>query len=193
MTELRGGAPKVGAVVVNYNGAAFVGDFARSLSKVDYPALTTLIVDSASSDGSLEELHRLLPGGAVAPCRENVGTAAGNNIGVRYWLEEGVDFILFLNSDTVLTPDFLAKLVAGANDTTIVVPKILYHDDPSLVSTHAGDFDWRFGVFRRTFHGRPDGPEASRPRDLQTASFCCALVPAQAFRDAGFLDERFFM
>ena len=73
------------------------------------------------------------------------------------------------------------------------MPKILYYDDPRLISTHAGDFDWRFGLFSNTFHGKPDGPATNRPRDLQTASFCCALVPAAAFREVGLLDERFFM
>ncbi len=74
------------------------------------------------------------------------------------------------------------------------MPKILYYFDHRLISTHAGRFDWRLGLFRETYGGKPDGPATSVRRDgLDTASFCCALVPAQAFRDAGTLDERFFM
>jgi GT2 family glycosyltransferase len=49
-------------------------------------------------------------------------------------------------------------------------------------------------VFRDTYAARADGPATSvRRDDLATASFCCALVPVAAFRDAGMLDERFFM
>jgi GT2 family glycosyltransferase len=74
------------------------------------------------------------------------------------------------------------------------VPKILYRDDSRLLSTHAGGFDWKRGVFRETYAGLRDGPATNVRRDgLATASFCCALVPAQAFRDAGMLDEQFFM
>jgi GT2 family glycosyltransferase len=62
-----------------------------------------------------------------------------------------------------------------------------------LISTHAGDFDWTLGLFRSTYHGKPDGPATQRPRELQTASFCCLLMPARAFEEAGPLDERFFM
>ncbi len=185
--------PSVGIVVVNYNGAAFIRPFAESLAAVDYPDRRVVIVDNASSDGSGDELQRLLPDAVLLRAWENLGTAGGNNLGIVYCLDQGFDRLLILNNDTVLTPDFLSKLVAFADDRTIAVPKILYHDDPRLISTHAGDFNWRFGLFRRTFHGKPDGPATSVPRDLQTASFCCALVPAPAFREVGPLDERFFM
>lgn len=185
--------PSVGIVVVNYNGAAFINRFAESLARVDYPNHRTVIVDNASQDGSGDELQRLLPESVLLRAPENLGTAGGNNIGIRYCLDQGFDRLLILNNDTVLTEDFLSKLIAFAGERTITVPKILYYDDPRLISTHAGDFDWRFGLFNNTFHGKPDGPATNRPRDLQTASFCCALVPAAAFREVGLLDERFFM
>jgi len=185
--------PSVGIVVVNYNGAAFIDRFAESLARVDYPNLRVVIVDNASTDGSGDELQRLLQQAVLLRAPENLGTAGGNNIGIRYCLDERFDRLLILNNDTVLTDDFLSKLIAFADDRTIAVPKILYYDDPRLISTHAGNFDWRFGLFSNTFHGKPDGPATSHPRDLKTASFCCALVPATAFRDVGLLDERFFM
>jgi GT2 family glycosyltransferase len=186
-------APSVGIVAVNYNGAAFIGEFAESLRRVRYPNFRLIVVDSASTDGSGGELARLVPDAVLLPSDENLGTAAGNNLGIAYCLEHGFDYVLLLNNDTVLTEDFLDWLVAAAGERTLVVPKILYYYDRRLISTHAGDFDWRRGVFRHTFHGRPDSPAASTPRELETASFCCALVPAAAFREVGLLDERFFM
>jgi hypothetical protein len=187
------GLPSVGVVVVNYNSASFIQEFAQSLQGVDYPNFRVVIVDNASIDGSLETLQKLRPEAVYLPCDENTGTAGGNNVGFRYCMEQGSDYVLVLNNDTVLTEDFLSKLVAAADEKTIAVPKILYHYDRSVISTHAGGFDWRWGRFKNTFHGRPDGPLASRPRDLQTASFCCALVPVVAFHEVGLLDERFFM
>ncbi len=186
-------APSVGIVAVNYNSAAFVGGFAESLCRVRYPNFRLIVVDSASTDGSADELVRQVPEAVLLPSAENLGTAGGNNRGIAYCLEHGFDYVLLLNNDTILTEDFLDRLVAAAGERTMVVPKILYHYDRRLISTHAGDFDWRRGVFRRTFHGRPDSPAASTPRELETASFCCALVPAAAFREVDLLDGRFFM
>ena len=193
MTQAPARAPSVGIVAVNYNGAAFVGEFAESLRRVRYPNFRLIVVDSASTDGSADELARLVPDAVLLRSDENLGTAAGNNRGIAYCLEHAFDYVLLLNNDTVLTEDFLDRLVAAAGERTLAVPKILYYYDRRLISTHAGGFDWRRGVFRHTFHGRPDSPAASTPRELETASFCCALVPAAAFREVGLLDERFFM
>ena len=191
--QTPGAAPSVGIVTVNYNSAAFIGEFAESLRQVRYRNFRLIVIDSASSDASAEELVRQVPEAVLLPSTENLGTAGGNNRGIAYCLEHGFDYVLLLNNDTVLTEDFLDRLVACADGNTTVVPKILYYYDRRLISTHAGDFDWRRGVFRRTFHGRPDSPAANLPRELETASFCCALVPAAAFREVGLLNERFFM
>jgi len=186
-------APSVGIVAVNYNSAAFAEEFARSLAEVDYPNFQVIIVDNGSRDGSEGIIQSACSGAVVLRCPENGGTAGGNNAGFRYCLEKGFDYALVLNNDTVVTVDFLAKLVAAADERTVVVPKILYYYDHNIISTHAGGFDWRWGRFRNTYHGKPDGPATNQPRDLQTASFCCALVPAAALREVGLLDERFFM
>ena len=186
-------APSVGIVTVNYNGAAFIGEFAESVRRITYPNLRLVAVDSGSTDGSPDELARLCPDAAIIRSRENLGTARGNNLGIDYCLEQGFDYILFINNDTVANEDFLGRLVQAADPHTMVVPKILYYFDHPIISTHAGDFDWNLGRFRRTYHGQPDGPATSRPRHLHTASFCCLLAPAQLFRDVGHLDESFFM
>ena len=187
-------APGIAIVVVNYNSAAFVDEFCSTLAAVVDSPWRLIAIDSASTDASMDVLERAFPSAITVRCDENVGFAAGANIGIERALALGVAYLLFLNVDVALTPGFLRALVDAADGHTIVVPKILYYFDHRLISTHAGRFDWRLGLFRETYGGKPDGPATSiRRDDLDTASFCCALVPAQAFRDAGMLDERFFM
>jgi GT2 family glycosyltransferase len=186
--------PSVAIIVVNYNSARFIDEFCASLKQVEYPRWHLIAVDSGSDDGSMDTIEAAFPDATRIRCTENVGFAAGANIGVARCLQRGDDYALFLNNDVTLTPGFLGSLVDAADARTVVVPKILYYYDHSLISTHAGGFDWRLGRFTDTYGGRPDGPATSTRRDgLATASFCCALVPSGAFRDAGSLDERFFM
>jgi GT2 family glycosyltransferase len=184
--------PSVGIVTVNYNSARYIREFVASLRKVDYANMRLIVVDAGSHDGS-EGIVEQFPGAHLIRAGENIGIAGGNNIGARYCLDQGFDHILFLNQDTQHSPDFLRTLVAWADDHTMVVPRILYAADPSLINTHAGDFDWTFGRFRNTFHGKADSPTTRVRRDVQTASFCCMLVPTPVFKAAGPLDERFFM
>jgi hypothetical protein len=188
------GSPLVGIITVNYNSAAFIEEFLTTLKQIAYPSRRLIAVDSGSPDASMDAIERAFPQATLIRCGNNVGFAAGANIGVEAAMAMSCDFVLFLNNDVALTPDVLDRLVAAADERTMVVPKILYYDDRRLISTHAGGFDWTLGLFRDTFGGRPDGPATNVRRDnLATASFCCALVPLQAFHDAGKLDERFFM
>ncbi|OGO50733.1 MAG: hypothetical protein A2148_01670 [Chloroflexi bacterium RBG_16_68_14] len=186
-------APAVGIVTVNYNSAAFIGEFIDSLSRFDYPNTQLIVVDAASWDGSADEIARRCPQAHLIRCGENVGIARGNNLGVQLCREQSLPYILFLNNDTTHEPDCLRALVDAADERTLVVPRILYAHDRRLISTHAGDFDWTLGLFRHTYHGKPDGPATRSRRELQTASFCCILVPTATFDEAGPLDERFFM
>lgn len=187
-------APAIAIVIVNYNSAQFVDEFCSTLAAVADPPWQLIAIDSASTDASMDAIERAFPSTVAVRCDENVGFAAGANIGIERAAQLGVEQVLFLNIDVALTPDFLRQLVDAADARSIVVPKILYYFDHRLISTHAGRFDWRLGLFRETYGGKPDGPATNVRRDgLDTASFCCALVPAQAFRDAGHLDERFFM
>jgi GT2 family glycosyltransferase len=186
-------SPAVGIVTVNYNSAAFIGGFLDSLAAIDYPNWQLVVLDAASADGSADEIERRYPHAHVVRCAENVGIAKGNNLAAQYCLDQGLDYVLFVNNDTTHEPGFLRVLVDAADERTMVVPRILYADDHRLISTHAGDFDWDLGLFRNTYHGKPDGPATQVRRELRTASFCCILVPAGVWRQAGPLDERFFM
>ncbi len=185
--------PSVGIVTVNYNSAAFIGEFIDSLGRIDYGCARLIVVDAASHDGSADEIGRRFPRAHIIRCPDNVGVAGGNNLGAQYCREQGFDYILFLNDDTKHEPDFLRLLVEAADPQTMVVPRILYADDPHLISTHAGEFDWNLARFRNTHHGKADGPATNTRREVQTASFCCMLVPTEIFNKVGPLDERFFM
>lgn len=187
-------SPSVGIIVVNYNSAAFIDEFCTTLRTIDYPSWHLITIDSGSSDSSADLIEAAFPNATLVRCGDNVGFAAGVNLGVEQCIARGCEYALFLNNDTALTPDFLSRLVEAADARTMVVPKILYYYDHSLVSTHAGGFDWRLGVFRETFGGQQATSQIDARRDdITTASFCCALVPVEAFRDAGKVDERFFM
>jgi GT2 family glycosyltransferase len=185
---------EIAVIVVNYNSARYVEEFCASLSAVRDPVWDLVVVDSGSTDGSMDTIADAFPDATLVRAGENIGFAAACNRAVALCMERGYPYALFLNNDVKLTTGFLRALLDAADERTLVVPKILYYDDPRLISTHAGGFDWTLGVFRETYGGKPDSPATSRRReDLDTASFCCALAPVAAFRDTGMLDERFFM
>jgi GT2 family glycosyltransferase len=187
------GLPSVAILTINYNSTPYIEEFLASLRAVAYPNYRLVVVDNASSDGSLEEISRLCPQAALISNGENLGVSGGHNVGILHCLEQGFDYILFLNNDTVVSQDFLDRLVESTDERTMVAPKTYLHGQPGLLDDTVGDFDWRRGVWRGWLYGKPEPPGFERPREVSMASLCCLLVPAAVFRDAGLMDERFFM
>jgi GT2 family glycosyltransferase len=185
--------PSVSIVIVNYNGAAFIDELASSLNSVTYPNRRIFLVDNASSDGSQHRLAELFPGADVVLNQRNLGLAPALNQAFARCLDGSSDYVLLLNPDTTHEPDFLDRLLEVADERTIVVPKVLNYQDRRLINTHAGGFDWRRGLFRGTYDGLPDGPATADRREIETASFCCMLIPARVIEAIGPIDERLAM
>ena len=78
-TERSPGAPKVGAVILNYNGKALAERCVRSLLDSRYANLHIFVVDNASTDGSAEYLRSLFPGIHILECAKNLGITGGRN------------------------------------------------------------------------------------------------------------------
>lgn len=187
------GLPSVAILTINYNSAPYIEGFLASLQAVAYPNYRLVVVDNASSDGSPEEISRLFPQAVLVRNGENLGVSGGHNVGIRYCLEQRFDYILFLNNDTVVSQDFLDRLVESADERTMVAPKTYLYGQPGLLDDTVGDFDWWRGVWRGWLYGKPEPPGFERPREVSMASLCCLLVPAAVFGDVGLMDERFFM
>ena len=102
--------PLVSVIILSYNSRRYIRHCLDTLLAQDYPNLEILVVINGSEDGSKEliksiywrykKIRILEPG-------ENLWFARGNNYGIKQSVGE---FILTLNQDTVLEPNFVSKL-----------------------------------------------------------------------------------
>jgi GT2 family glycosyltransferase len=188
------GLPRVTAVVLNWCREADTAVCLRSLLACDYPALQVLLVDNASPDGSGARLHASFPQVPYLQTALNLGYTGGNNRGIEWALDDGADYVLILNNDTVVESGCVATLVTRAeSDPAIgaVGPKILYFDDPGRIWFAGGDFSTARALARHRGEGEPDrsGGEAT---DVSFLTGCCLLVRAGLLRRIGGFDESFF-
>lgn len=95
------------AIIVNYNGASYLGPCLAALAATDTPPGATIVVDNASSDDSLLELHAF-PRAEVLAQTRNLGFAGGANVGLR---AVETEYALLLNPDVEIGPDFGAALL----------------------------------------------------------------------------------
>jgi len=189
----NGMGERVGIVLVNYNGGRFLPDCLGSLARSDYPDVLVVLVDNASSDGSADWVAAHHPEVLLLRQADNGGFAQASNAGIRACLAHGCGYVLLLNNDTTVAPDFLTQLMGHAGESRLLAPKIYFADAPGVINNHFGTFDlWR-GVHRDWYHGRHDTPASLRAQRGGMANGCALLVPKGIIERAGLLDEIFFM
>jgi GT2 family glycosyltransferase len=185
----------VTVTVLNWCDAPATAACLDSLRASTYPALSILLVDNGSPDGSGDELHRRFPDVGFLQTGENTGYSGGNNRGIRKALDEGADFVFVLNPDTIVDPGTIDSLVEAARSderVAAVAPTIVRMDDPTKVWYGGGAFDpmRALGVHWPVPNGRPIGSE---PRPVTFCSGCALLLRAEAIREVGPFEESYFL
>lgn len=104
--------PAVAIILVNWNGWKDTVACLASLQTLSYPNFEVVVVDNASADDSEVELRRRFPELNLMQSGANLGFAGGNNVGIRYALDKGFDYVWLLNNDTLVEPGSLTELVA---------------------------------------------------------------------------------
>ena len=116
--------PRVFAIVVTFNGDKWYDRCFSSLSESEIP-VETIVVDNASCSESLCYLKQRFPSIHLIENGENLGFAKANNIGIRYALDHGADFVFLLNQDAWVEKNTISALIDTFSDcenTGIAVP-----------------------------------------------------------------------
>ncbi len=198
--EHPGARPAVTVVVLNWCDEALTRECLRSVVESSYESLEVLLVDNGSDDGSGERLRTEFSGVSFLQTGSNQGYTGGNNRGIEWAMEREADYVLILNNDTVIDTACVSELVAAATDEADgpvggVVPKILYHDDPSRIWYAGGHFSSLKGLgthWRADDADEGDDPAQEDGFDVTFMTGCCCLLSAEALHHLGGFDEEFF-
>ena len=102
---------KVYIVLLNFNSYEDTSDCLSSIRDCSYKNLSVIVIDNASKDDSLHRLREQFDECIFIESKNNLGFAGGCNLGLKYALENGCDYALLLNNDTVVKPDFVEHLI----------------------------------------------------------------------------------
>jgi GT2 family glycosyltransferase len=194
-------------IIVNYNACeCIVACVLSAVNQVD----EVIVVDNASSDDSLAQLEAVFLGDRklkIVRNRENVGFAAGCNIGAEH---SSGSYLFFLNPDCVLTPDSAKHLVRVLEDYPAIgmVGGLLVNPDGTeqaggrrAIPTPWRSFVRAFGLSRFAdrwprlffdFHLHKQ-PLPTHPIEVEAISGACMLVRRAAMQDVGHWDEGYFL
>jgi len=105
--------PKVSIIILNWNGLENTIKCLESLKRVTYQNYEVVLVDNGSKENDVDVLGKKYKNYITLIRNEkNLGFAEGNNVAIREVIKEGKsDYILLLNNDTTIEPNFLTELV----------------------------------------------------------------------------------
>lgn len=183
---------KVAVVIPNWNGAGVIGACIDSLQSQSVDC-RIIVVENASTDGSLEFIQKTYPSVEVLPQKQNLGFAGGVNAGIRNALKDGFGFVALLNNDAVAHNDWLKHLLESlrADDTIgIATCKLMDADGAHIDSTGEQHTTWGLPYPRN--RGAETKEAHNKPEEVFGASGGASLYRASMLKEIGLFDEDFF-
>lgn len=186
-------SPFVSICILNYNGKHYLEACINSIYDIDYPKdrFEIVVVDNASSDGSVEFLKNKFPSVRIFEFSENLGFSGGYNRAINQINNE---YIVLLNVDTKVTKNWLSELVKPANQKDIAAcgSKMLFYDHPDLIN-HAGGQITIAGFGYDIDFGKKDECKINNPKYISTACGGAMLIKKSIFKEVGEFDSAYFM
>ncbi len=180
-------------VVINWNGLADTLACIDSIVAGGNDA-KVIVVDNGSTDGSLEVLRAAAGDLTVIDARQNLGFAAGANLGLRAAQQAGFREVVFLNNDTLVEGNALDRIVArlaGPGEVFACLPMLLVHATGAI--WNCGGEIYPMGLRRYHLAGQPSAAGTARG-EIRCSFFtgCCLAVRIDEFLRRGGFSERFF-
>ena len=193
-TAVAGAAPRVAVIILTWNRVSDIVTCLESFADVHYPNLEIVAVDNASADDTVPTVRERFAWATLIVNDDNLGYVGGNNVGIRYALAQGADYVFILNSDTKMTTTCLEELVRVMREDpriAIAGAKNLYMQNPDFTWGKYGVLNW--GPMLVRTHGRfvRDYPEAS-PKDVDWVIGNGCMMSREALETVGIFDEAFF-
>ena len=183
--------PLVSIIILNYNAGDLLLNCVDSVFKSTYPNFEVIIVDNLSTDNSHIRCKEKFEKIQLIENKKNLGYCEGNNMGIK---SANGEFILILNPDTIVDPDWLNELFHAyhKHGEALYQPKHLsLKEKSSIMST--GNMMNVFGFGYAREKGEKDVNQHNTIEQIGYASGTCLFVPSSIFKKVGLLDPFIFL
>lgn len=186
---------KVYIIILNWNSKKDTLETIDSLERSTYSNYRIVVVDNASIDGSIEAIKNARPGIVLIENKENLGYAEGNNVGIRYVLEQKGDYIFILNNDTLVDKEAISILVKESEKDkkiSVLGPKVYFYKERDIIQSAGGVLDSQFNPLHIGFKEQDKG-QFAHYNAIDYISGCAMFVKREVFEKIGLLDPKYFM
>jgi GT2 family glycosyltransferase len=188
----------VAIVIINWNSFELTKDTLLSLQKSTNQNFDCIVVDNGSVDNSATLLEHAFPKIILIRAGENKGFTGGNNIGMQFALDKGYEFIMMLNNDVEVDPNFLEPLLQNLNSNQnvgAVQPLIYFHHDKNLIWNAGTTFNPFLGICATPNYNQRDNEHTQTQisKKIDWITGCAFMIRASVLKQIGLLKEGFFI
>ncbi|MDA9026749.1 glycosyltransferase family 2 protein [Flavobacteriaceae bacterium] len=187
--------PKIAIIIINWNTYQLTFNCLKSLKACTYKNKTIFLVDNGSKDGSGNKIASEFPDINFIKNEINEGFTGANNKALKVILKQNFDYVLLLNNDTEVKPNFLSLLEARMDsdqNLAATQPLILDFPNKNTIWNGGGSFNTFFGLSKTRYNGLIYKPQLKIETFTEWISGCCILVKIEVIKEVGLLDNRFF-
>lgn len=182
--------PLVFVIILNWNGIKDTLECLESIYQIQYDNFIVVVVDNGSNDDSCIKIKNNYPTLKLIENDSNLGFAEGNNVGIRYALDHGADYVFLLNNDTIVDPQIITELLAAAkmnNGNGIYGSRIYYYYEPDRIWYSGANWNDQQCHFSHVIDDVPGVVETDY------ACGCAMFVSSSTLETIGLMDPDFFL
>jgi len=182
----------VGVSIVCHNNLDKMRLTLPSLDAAGCPHSAILVVDVASTDGTLDWLRREYPAIRTRTLERNDGPSPGRNVGIR---ECRFPYVFLMDADVQVLPETIQRLRrAMAADPAIKIgsPIVVHAGAPDTIQYADGSLHFICEAIN-PWLDRPLAERGQTPKDIGVAPTCGLLLDRGASIEVGLFDERYFI
>jgi GT2 family glycosyltransferase len=195
MSSLPSNLPLVFAVVPAFNRCDKTLNFLRQFQTVRYANKRVVICDDGSTDNTYLNIQMNFPDVTVLRGDGTLWWSGGTNMAIRHALTQGADYILTINDDCHMDPDFLDEMVnvAQQDPRHIVGCRLMFQEDPDKIWSMGTSPIFRgYEIYRLNFWGESwtrISSQIANPYPVTAMPGNGVLIPRQVFDEVGFYDQ----
>ena len=183
-------------LILNWNGKHLLKHCLDSVSAIDYPNYSVMVIDNGSTDNSVKMVKENFSEVELLELENNNGFAGGYNRCFTRLKDEYSGFILLLNNDTEVDPDILNSFIQAKEkygDNNLYGGKIFYQETPNLIWYAGGNVNLKRAKISHRGIRQNDLAEFSKPLQTDYITGCCLFTSMEVINQLNGFDERFNM